>query len=208
MSKQKSHTPNSPSADALDGKIGHAMRAYREGVNLPHGFTAGLEAIYAQPQIRLRRPPSVRVGWGLATATACAFLVLVPIQHSLNTPSVVDDLLQRRLEELHVQVPEDGHTWIDLHLSAHELADEHASIHLSAPDSLMIDANNADAHGESVSTCDTSGQCWHTWDQSSSSGAAPLRVGVREPGRYIIDVAHHSNSNAKHDRWIVNARRK
>lgn len=147
-----------------------------------------------------RKPPRARpLPWTTWAVLAQATFAIALLIHFSDNEAEIE-----RSRELTVQIPEDGHVWVPLRIETHH-HDEGPTIHVHAPEGLEVSTHPVVEGAVRRMIC-RDATCTHRFTLPPPPHADPhVRVGIRTPGTYEIDVRHHSDESSVRERFVVRA---
>jgi hypothetical protein len=156
---------------------------------------------------RFSLPVVLVMVWGMVATAAGAVAAVVGAIHAVDTagrPGQPGVMVASR--DLAVQIPDDGHVWVDLPVETGRHDADRVLVSFNAPASVAFHVNESDPGGY-ARECEGY-RCVHRWETSASSddGVMP-RVRITEPGRYEFSVTHASSEQHYHERFVVLATR-
>lgn len=110
-------------------------------------------------------------------------------------------------KEVAVQIPDEGHAWVELPATAH--IDAHpATVYLDTPASVALNLPSPSGENAKPHTMCTEQRCVHRWSPVASVTHRPTpRVRISEPGRYEFTMTHVSPNVSRRERFVVHAKR-
>lgn len=149
-----------------------------------------------------RTPPPRRsrpLPWTTWAVLAQATFAIVLLIHFSDTEAEVE-----RSQELTVQIPEEGEIWVPLRLETHH-HEEGPTLHVHAPEGVEISTHPV-AEGAGRRMVCREATCTHRFTLPPPPHADPhVRIGIRAPGTYEIDVRHRSDERSVRERFVVRA---
>ena len=148
----------------------------------------------------------VMVG-GMAATAAGAVAAVTGAIHPVGTAGWHDRPgVTIASKDLAVQIPDDGHVWVDLPVETGRHDADKVLVSFNAPASVAFHVNESDPGGYERE-CEGH-RCVHRWETSARAddGVTP-RVRITEPGRYEFSVTHTSSEQHYHERFVVLATR-
>ena len=211
MSRREEEIPH------LDHKIRFAIQAFRQvkpSPALERRLWSVLEAQTQAPERARAKSERGRASSFLPRALVVAMLgLLLASIYGLKLAGRWGQAPGGKPTELAVNIPDDGHAWVELPVSAHPshpaatvYIDTPASVALHFP-SAMDASMDASQPSEPHTVC-TEQRCVHRWSPvASAKNRATPRVRISEPGRYEFTMTHVSRDTNRHERIVVHARR-
>lgn len=150
-----------------------------------------------------RTPPRGRpLSWTTWAVLGQATLALGLIVHFTVDGATGGEI--ERNEELSVQIPEAGHVWVPLRLETHH-HEEGPTLQVHAPEGVEVHTHPVLEGAERRVVCRET-TCTHRFTLPPPPHADPhVRVGIRAPGTYEINVRHRSDERSVRERFVVRA---
>jgi len=207
MSRPSEDTRDDSPLEPLPETLDVGMRALRR-VNPPTATLDRMEAALAaadenraRPDARnvpTRRRPFPALLAVVPTLTLAALAVLLVARGSdvpMEEIGVTEDLA--------LTLPAEGRAFLDVALRTEHHDDATTKVTLDAPERLQVTmAGISDATGGP--NC-ADARCVHRFEVDRDEG--PLRIGVDEPGHYVIHVRHESSEANVHQRFTLRVTR-
>jgi hypothetical protein len=147
-----------------------------------------------------RKPPRARpLPWTTWAVLAQATFAIALLIHFSDNEAEIE-----RSQELTVQIPEDGQIWVPLRLETQH-HEEGPTLQVHAPEGVEVSTHPVVEGGERRTVC-RDATCTHRFTLPPPPHADPhVRVGIRTPGTYEIDVRHRSDEHSVRERFVVRA---
>lgn len=150
-----------------------------------------------------RTPPRPRhLPWTTWAVLAQATLAIALLIHFSGEGARNAEI--ERSREVSVQIPAAGEVWVPLRLETHHHA-EGPTLQVHAPEGVTVSTHPVLQGAERRMVCRDE-TCMHRFTLPPPPHADPhVRVGIRTPGTYEIDVQHRSDERSVRERFVVRA---
>lgn len=193
-----------------------AFRNERPSLQLQARVAAALEAADAgrtlpkqdrPARARSAHPFALRMALGTAMAS---LLALVAVRFGHHPPGESASRAIRRQtmpsREIAARLPAEGPGWAELPLSLHAHPEGLAQVHLETPAALELQQHADGLPGLQLVGC-SGERCVHRFTAPTGASAQPLRLRIREPGRYVVRASHASDTHHIDEHFVLVAER-
>ena len=190
----------------------HAFRQVKPGEALERRLEDALDAATegrAQEGARATSKPAARRGslpllfamaGAMAAAAAGGAYCVQILERSVSSPVA-------KQMELAVQLPDEGHAWVELPVRPPLNGRTPGAVYLDTPASVALHLPSDAEHREYQTVC-TEKRCMHRWTPiASSKNRGRPRIRIAEPGRYNFAVTHVSHDTSYREDFVVHAER-
>ncbi len=193
---------SSPDIDPDSTHGRQAIRKVRDSIRPSAAFEARLEHALSEAEANpKRRRRSTKAAWlqaPLMLPAALSFLIAAFVTWdgpSFDAMNVAEHLLE---------VPVGGEATVSVDLALHHHGDDWTNIAVSAPRGLNVatrggaDATPAACRGN---------RCRYEFSHRASHGSPAMHVRVARPGRYRMEIEHHSRLASVREVFVIHALR-
>jgi len=193
---------SAPDLDPDSARGRQAIRKARDAIRPSADFEARLERALTEAEERpAKRPRSSKAMWLQAPLILpAAFSLLIAAYVTWDAPTF--DALN--VAEHLLEVPVGGEASMPVDLALHHHGSDWADIAVNAPRGLSVATRGGPA--ALPATC-RGNRCRYEFSHRAAHGSPAMHVRVAQPGRYRMEIEHHSRSASVREVFVIHARR-